>query len=143
MDKFGRIALTITISTGASDPEITQETTNEELLKILYRAARGQPVERFIEDVALWHCLSGYKDIEEEPNEKDIETLDKQLIHSMALQRAQTLLASPQLMQAMLLTFSQLLPALGLFDAPPQPHKDDGEPGARSGDEPGADDLLQ
>ncbi len=138
MQKFGRLAITVTISLDDSLPEITQETTNDELLNIIYRAARGKNAQAFADDVAIWHTLAGYQNAPGETVEqKDIEILDKQLIHSMALQRAQVLLASPQMLQAMLLTFSQLLPNIGIFDAPPQPHKDAPE------DSPGADDLLQ
>ena len=125
MDKFGRIALTITFSPGELDAEVNQNTTNAELINLLCMAARGKSQESFVEDVAIWHCLAGYKETTDGiVNEKDVETLDKQLVHTMALQRAQTLLASPQLLQAMLLTFSQLIPQLGIMDTPPESHKD-------------------
>ena len=101
-----RLAVTITLTLKGKGI-INKETTPDQLKALIWKAAKNQTEKQFVDDVGLWHTMTGQ--IEEPELKPDsIDKLDRSIIHQIHVDNAKEILCSEATIRALVMTFGIL-----------------------------------
>lgn len=99
-----RLGITITF-TPPNAEGIDQAHDPEDMLHYLQEAMQNVQQANF----KVWHQMAGHIEEDGEPSQETIEACDRAINFQMNADTAKTILSHPQTIQAMLLTFGQIL----------------------------------